>query len=245
MKTLYDTKMVTAGHYREVRKYPYKRTHTSTLALRGSDRSATPVNKEEKKEKKPRKATNTTKVARTDSVKRTKDKVKYLIHANTANATPIFVTLTYRENMEDRSKAVKDIGRFLRSLRVLYPALQYLYVFEKQRRGAYHAHIILFNVSFIHIQTLENIWAFGYTNVRRLHDATHISHYLGKYITKESCDAVRVRRYSRSKNLTSEQIEYGLNMLTNMHEWSLTKERTYHTIDGTYTITTYKYGTSG
>lgn len=228
---LYNTKVVTAGKLREVRTYAYKREHGSTLASLGQDRARS----SSKKEGKPR----------ADNIKRAQNKIKYLLHANVRTTRPIFVTLTYRENQGDRKKTVADVSRFLRALRVLYPSLAYLYVLERQERGAFHAHMVIFNVPFISFETLENAWTFGYTNVKRIQDEMHISRYLAKYLSKENYHGMGVRKYSRSKNLTEEQVEYGINILTDPRQWTLDRERRYGTLFGTYKIAIYKYENSG
>ena len=51
------------------------------------------------------------------------------------------LTLTYAENMEDRSRMARDFDVFIKRLRRVIPAFQYVCVFERQKRGAWHAHI--------------------------------------------------------------------------------------------------------
>lgn len=238
MIRLHDKKIVTAGEYREVRTYPTLHSHgSSTLARGARTGSATPTIKEKDKA--------SGKKRRSDNVKRAKNKIKYLIHANTTAVTPIFVTLTYRDNVQDRSRAQTDIHAFFRKLRALYPGIQYLYVFEKQRRGAYHAHMVIFTHSFIPFETLENCWTFGSTNVRRIRDTTHIANYLGKYLSKEDRTDLGTRQYSRSKNLRSEEVEYALNALKMSDCWRLQKTSQYGTFNGTFTISIYTYENSG
>lgn len=229
---LYDTKVVTAGNIKEIRTYSKQRLKGTTLASLGQVRARTSSKK------------GTTKPRR-DNIKRTKDKIRYILHANTATTRPIFVTLTYRENITSRDTAVADVTRFLRSLRVIYPGIAYVYVLERQKRGAFHAHMVIFNVSFIPFQALESIWTFGYTNVKRLQDETHIANYLSKYISKDETYAVGKRRYSRSKNLLLEQYEWGKGLLADLRHWRLDVERTYGTMHGTYKIAIYKYENSG
>ena len=53
----------------------------------------------------------------------------------------VMLTLTYRENMTDRSRMARDFDVFVKRLRRVVPDFQYVCVFEKQKRGAYHAHI--------------------------------------------------------------------------------------------------------
>ena len=51
------------------------------------------------------------------------------------------LTLTYRENMVDRDRMVRDFDVFMKRVRRVCPNIQYVCVFERQKRGAWHAHI--------------------------------------------------------------------------------------------------------
>ena len=51
------------------------------------------------------------------------------------------LTLTYRENQNCRVRMRRDFDVFIKRMRRIVPDFQYLAVFEKQKRGAYHAHI--------------------------------------------------------------------------------------------------------
>lgn len=53
----------------------------------------------------------------------------------------VLLTLTYRENMTDRDRMQRDFDVFMKRLRRVAPAAQYVCVFERQKRGAWHAHI--------------------------------------------------------------------------------------------------------
>ena len=51
------------------------------------------------------------------------------------------LTLTYRENMVDRDRMQRDLDVFLKRVRRVIPGFQYVCVFERQKRGAWHAHL--------------------------------------------------------------------------------------------------------
>jgi hypothetical protein len=51
------------------------------------------------------------------------------------------LTLTYRENMVDRDRMARDLDVFLKRVRRVIPGFQYVAVFERQKRGAWHAHL--------------------------------------------------------------------------------------------------------
>lgn len=51
------------------------------------------------------------------------------------------LTLTYRENQTDRARMAHDLDLFLKRVRRVIPNFEYVCVFEKQKRGAWHAHL--------------------------------------------------------------------------------------------------------
>lgn len=51
------------------------------------------------------------------------------------------VTLTYRENMVDRDRLMRDFDVFMKRLKRVAPHLHYVAVAERQKRGAWHMHI--------------------------------------------------------------------------------------------------------
>lgn len=53
----------------------------------------------------------------------------------------VLLTLTYRENTTDRARMARDFDVFVKRLRRVMPGVQYVCVFERQKRGAWHAHI--------------------------------------------------------------------------------------------------------
>lgn len=57
------------------------------------------------------------------------------------NGLDTMLTLTYRENMQDRSRIRRDFDVMLKRIRRVIPSFDYVCVFERQKRGAWHAHI--------------------------------------------------------------------------------------------------------
>ena len=72
------------------------------------------------------------------SCRRARTKVRRLcIHKSLTT----LLTLTYQENMQDRARMCRDLDVFIKRVRRVIPDFQYLGVLEKQKRGAYHAHL--------------------------------------------------------------------------------------------------------
>lgn len=72
------------------------------------------------------------------STRRARTKVRRLCKAKGLST---MLTLTYQENMTDRAQMARDFDVFIKRVRRVAPALQYVCVFERQKRGAWHAHI--------------------------------------------------------------------------------------------------------
>ena len=73
------------------------------------------------------------------SARRAKTQVRRLIKAKNLDT---MLTLTYRENMMDRARMARNFGFRLHEAHPSHLSwLQYVCVFEEQKRGAWHAHL--------------------------------------------------------------------------------------------------------
>ena len=139
------------------------------------------------------------------SSRRAKTKVRRLCKAK---GLTTMITLTYRENQTDRVRMARDFDVFVKRLRRVVPDFQYVCVFEKQERGAYHAHIAVPRVlsHYLHkgmlvrsYALLRSIWRAvvgadnGNIDVSRNkkmgRSAARLASYLSKYITKGFADS--------------------------------------------------------
>lgn len=140
------------------------------------------------------------------SARRARTKVRRLCKAK---GLATMLTLTYRENMEDRSRMARDFDVFMKRLRRVVPDLQYVCVFERQKRGAWHAHIAVPRVlsHYAHkgalvrsYDLLRSFWR-GVVGVdngnidvsrnKRVGRSTaRLSSYLSKYISKGFAEAL-------------------------------------------------------
>ena len=72
------------------------------------------------------------------ATRRARTKVRRLCKAK---GLTTLLTLTYRENMVDRERMARDFDVFVKRVRRVIPGLEYVCAFERQKRGAWHAHI--------------------------------------------------------------------------------------------------------
>jgi hypothetical protein len=132
------------------------------------------------------------------------------------------VTLTYRENMTDREKALKHWKAFCRRLNKVN-AFHYVAVIEEQERGALHFHVAVRGRQNYHL--LRSIWQsilgtnekgqqMGQVNVRDPHrfgfgknGAHKLAAYIAKYCGKDmDCRDIDQKRYFRSRGIVLPEV---------------------------------------
>ncbi|VVE74045.1 bacteriophage-related protein [Pandoraea anapnoica] len=120
------------------------------------------------------------------------------------------ITLTYRENMQDKERLKRDYDKLRRRLGKLQ-YYQYIAVPERQKRGAWHIHIAVRGRQ--NYRVLRSIWRSivgadnGNVDVRNPFRQKGLRHklagYLGKYITKDFAEhKMNEKRYWTSKGIT-------------------------------------------
>ena len=110
------------------------------------------------------------------SLRQTMNRLQGVIRANftQGNEAQGFMTLTYRENMQDPEKLMRDFQSFWQRLCRAFPEkkLEYLSVAEPQGRGAWHLHVLVKdstgNRLYIDNRKLEKLWGHGNTDMQRL-----------------------------------------------------------------------------
>jgi hypothetical protein len=128
------------------------------------------------------------------------------------------LTLTYRENMLDRARMARDFDVFMKRMRRVIPDFEYICVFEKQKRGAWHAHLAVRKVQSHYMQ--KNVLVRSYDLIRSMwrgvvgadngnidvsrnkrlsRSSSKLASYLSKYIGKTFDQAEKyVNSYSAS-----------------------------------------------
>ena len=126
-----------------------------------------------------------------------------------ANGDLYMLTLTYAENVIDYDRAISDIRNFFQRLRRhIGRSAGYIAVPERQKRGAWHWHIII-DVYLYH-SVWAKLWGHGFIWVKKVRDVKHASRYVKKYLAKafEAEEGVPMgkHRYLVSKGLNWEEI---------------------------------------
>lgn len=163
--------------------------------------------------------------AREKSAQRAKTNCRWIIKAQGLNE---LLTLTYRENQEDRELCKKHFKEWVRRMKAaLGGSFIYCASFEKQERGAMHVHVACHKLPTHGVRKGEKIkaWKLG-TEIwrsiigadnglcfvggktrnggyRRNLSLAKLAAYVSKYIMKDYHDApAESNRYSRSNGLT-------------------------------------------
>ena len=125
------------------------------------------------------------------------------------------LTLTYRENMQDRKRALTHLGRFVRVMRKRFKHWASISVMEYQKRGAIHFHIGVSGFYDVRILRSEWLEIVGQSNgnVDAMHVTfspdgrgnpyTKLATYMGKYLGKDLDQGRKPgeHRYFRSQSI--------------------------------------------
>lgn len=163
--------------------------------------------------------------SRTQAINRARRRLRRLINSNAGQwyddiskkyFLPLFLTLTFRENITDIKYANSFFSDFVARFNYHFfqtkkRVLKYVVVVEFQQRGAVHYHAILFNVPFVenlHAR-ISDVWRHGFVFVNSLKDVRNVGAYVVKYMSKEMQDdrLVGQKMYFASKNLLKPIVE--------------------------------------
>ncbi|MBX0311705.1 MAG: hypothetical protein JHC31_07985, partial [Sulfurihydrogenibium sp.] len=143
------------------------------------------VGKEKREKKEKKEDENLT------SLFRTKRTLRRII-LNQEFSKTSFLTLTFKENITDINIARYELQKFLKRLNYhVYHTkkskLKYLAVPERQERGAWHFHILLFDFPFVLNTDLADIWGLGFLKINQVKakNMMEVYNYISKYITKQ------------------------------------------------------------
>lgn len=209
----YNKKVVHSRHYVEIWEY------SKPIIIKGELVEEIKNENEEKEAVKRRTFEELTDEEQTERLKRMKEtrlktkwKLMRLIDANVVENTS-FLTLTTKKCIEDRDEFTKMFKSFIKRFNYQVfdskkSVLKYIGVLERQKRGAWHIHLLLFDVPFVpHTQLLE-MWGHGAIRINKLShldSASNIGRYVSKYMEKgigqNLLESFGKKSYLASKNL--------------------------------------------
>ncbi|WP_287712842.1 rolling circle replication-associated protein [Blautia sp.] len=150
-----------------------------------------------------------------DSLKRkqkhyeqTRWEIARIVDCNFDNKTK-FLTLTFKENIQDITITNKDFKYFIQRLNYyLYQTkvqtLKYIATWEKQKRGAIHYHVIFFDFPYIPKNKLQDLWTHGFIKINRIDvdSKENRGRYLSKYFGKDlELKEHKKKAFFKSQNL--------------------------------------------
>lgn len=186
-KELVNKKIVASGDIIEV--YLYERGYLKGYNL--SDRE-----KENRGRKMGLKSDNY-ETHRKQVLQRAKRDLRRIINANVnrygKEFTAKFLTLTFKENIQDLKYANKEFMLFIKRLNYrLFNTkksnIRYSAVVEFQKRGAIHYHVLLYNVPYVRFDKIAECWGHGDITINKIDDVDNVGAYVTKYMTKDNMD---------------------------------------------------------
>lgn len=107
----------------------------------------------------------------------------------------LFLTFTVREDISGPNlwkafdKWTKNIKYWLRG-QGFDDTLYYVKVREKQKRGVYHYHVVLFGFRYLPIEVVQRYWELGNVDIEGVKDKGRALYYIEKYLEKQ--DGARI-----------------------------------------------------
>ena len=153
-------------------------------------------------------------IENTESIKQSMKNLRDIINTNCDNPKNcLWLTLTYKENMQNQEQLYADLKKFFMRLRYhLDKKFEYIATIEPQARGAYHAHVILIfdkKRPFIANEVMATIWGHGFTKTTQINNVNDIGLYLTAYLTDISIDEASILDIKSAKNIKDVEVVEG------------------------------------
>ena len=129
------------------------------------------------------------------NLRRTFAKMRGLINANFfGDNNELLVTLTYKENMQDVKRLAHDLDVFNKRMKRALGEIKYITAVEPQARGAWHAHILVKQLTSHYTywphEDVAKLWEHGtIIDVQRLRNCDNVGAYLSAYLTDTPANA--------------------------------------------------------
>ena len=148
-------------------------------------------------------------MANEQNAKRARKAIYDIVEMNKTPYTKM-ITLTYKENMQDYDRLSHDFLMFRQALKRKGVDFPYLYVVEKQKRGALHIHCIAFTDDYIDHKLLKKCWRHGFIKINaQFQEIDHKGSYIAKYVQKETMPADK-KAYRTSRKIKRPTSRVGL-----------------------------------
>ena len=124
-------------------------------------------------------------------LQRAKKNLRRLINANIGQYgdefTAKFLTLTFKDNVQDIEQANYEFQKFIKRLNYYCfgtkkANLKYTCVVEFQKRGAIHYHVIIYNMPYVKANNIENLWGNGFIKINKIDNVDNVGAYVSEYL---------------------------------------------------------------
>jgi len=131
------------------------------------------------------------------AIMRARRNIRRLVNANIGkwgrDVTCKFVTLTFRDNIDNISMCNYEFKKFIKRLNYeIYGKkcsnLKYTGVIEFQERGAVHYHVVFYNLPYTKADVIEQVWGNGFIKINRIDNIENVGAYICKYLSKDNND---------------------------------------------------------
>lgn len=125
-----------------------------------------------------------------------------------------WLTLTYRENMQDPQKLAFDFKNFNKRCRAKFGHYEYITAAEPQARGAWHLHVILIFdhvAPFMSNDDVSICWKQGFVNVQSLNEAENVGAYLTAYLGDVALDELTPEEQTKVRPDSLKDVELHYN----------------------------------
>jgi len=152
-----------------------------------------------------------TKVRTKENARRSVLAFKRLVSANLSESDkPVFLTLTYAENLTDLKLARKDFNSFTTNVQYRFgKQIRFVCVPEFQKRVAVHFHTLFWGLAIEVVRNerdtrfLANMWGKGFVDLKETDGHKKIAGYCAKYMQKSFLDErlAGMRAWTCSRNM--------------------------------------------
>lgn len=161
---------------------------------------------------------NDDRLSNKNSFRQTFKKLRYLINNNFCGLdNELFLTLTYAENMQDSTRLYLDLNKFIKRLKYKFKdksRIEYITVVEPQKRGAWHAHILIkfIDLDKIYIPNalISSVWGLGFVNVQSIAKMSvdNLGAYLTAYLADLPIDDIPIHEIDKFKKFKKVNDKY-------------------------------------
>lgn len=155
-----------------------------------------------------------------------------------------FMTLTFKNNEQEVSYTNIEFNKFIKRLNYhIYKTkkqyLKYLAVWEKQKRGAIHYHIIFFELPFIKIKVLQEIWGHGFVKLNKIDVDSQENR--GRYVSKYFSKDLELKEHKKKAFFKSQNLKMPLvRRINSLQPIDLSNKKIIYTKDYTRNIPDYQ-----